>query len=657
MSIENSKLMNLADGKVLYDDLRGRIDENYSDLKNDITDLQADFFSKYNVLPPESVPVGTIKNVTITRTDDVFTFAGTANGSDSKEGLSLPLIPGEKYTVKVYTTSNKSVNASVRYRTAGGETNLGSFGTTSVPSLTFTCPSSYTRIYVKLGVINGVVYSDDEFKISMAVGESNPQYVKYGEGVSAYDGYARNKILSIEDEIASKGKFVTPEMFGAKGDGSENDTQAIVDCIAYGNTNGIPVLGFAYYRIRQAITISGNYQYIYLHRVYCSDSVGTAITVKKSYNRIIIDELNVTGANTQGIALVSDESNLTVSNIIQIQKLYANGNAIYLEGDSTHITSYNTFMLNYVSSGNGNAIHNGDNAIENQFYNARIECPNGWAIYKPAAMRCFGFSMEQNVLNGILISGRGAGGSFYGFRHVEMTDKLVARLNGDRLNTQGGTLIKIVGNQTQFNYESEEYVPYQAIDTSEMLDYTDPSIDVDPPTDWYVKWTKFNTATLGAYIYGKIKYGQFNTKNGGFPIGHMMHIVAGKKICKPVMESNYSITDALFDMRDDYEDNDNNQPYATRFTIDVANCVIHLAPSYCCMGYNKLIIDQSTPEKLCTVYNSYDDQNPIFNGQTAGAGVYELSCTCDLSETSEQIAGTSNYYTGRNDLWTVTKIG
>ena len=190
-----------------------------------------------------------------------------------------------------------------------------------------------------------------------------------------------------------------------------------------------------------------------------------------------------------------------------------------------------------------------------------------------------------------------------------------------------------------------------------MTDYTDPSIDVDPPSEWYPTWKRFNTASRGAYVYGKVKYGQYNTKNGGFPIGESMAIIAGKKICKPVIESTYTITDDDFDMRDNYLTDDNNQPYATKFNIDVADCVIHLAPSYCCMGYNRLIIDQTKSGKLCTVYKSYDDENPIFDGEDAGEGIYELLCTCDLSKAEIQIPGTENYYTGKNDMWTVTKIG
>ena len=637
-----------------------------SELKTEITQAEVNSFSKYNILPYERIKAGTIKNVVITRDDDLLTFNGTANGTDSIESEELDLIPGEKYTAKVYTSSNKNINASVRYKTNGVETNLGSFGTTSNNrTLTFTCPETYDRIYIKVGVNNGITYSNDEFKISISLGESNPVYVKYGEGTSSFDGYARKELIGINDRLNKITKFVTPEMFGAIGNGDGDDATALNQCLAYAIDKSIPVLGFGKYRVRQKITINCNYMYIFLNQLISYNDTGTLLVVKGSYNKIIINRLRAEAGTMEGIVLESTASIHTLSNFIQIEHLTAYGTAIKLQGDDSEGTptyiSYNTLMLNYVKSLYANAIVHAGYASENQFYNPRIECPNGWAFYTPTAARVFGASMENNVLNGIYIEGAGYGDSggntFFGCRHIEMTDKLVSRLNGNRPNAQGGTLIKVVGMTTGQNiYDTDCYIPYQAIDTSEATDYTDPVADVDPPHEWTPTWIRSNASTRIMQIRGRIKYGMFDSENGGFPLGDGMIITCGKKICNPVMDSAYSITEADFDMRDNYLSQSNNHPYATRFVIDVADCVIHLASSYCCMGYNKLVIDQSTPGKLCTVYNSYDDQHPIFDGETAGEGVYELTCMCDLSKSAEQIPDVQNIYTGRNDLWTVTKL-
>ena len=131
-------------------------------------------------------------------------------------------------------------------------------------------------------------------------------------------------------------------------------------------------------------------------------------------------------------------------------------------------------------------------------------------------------------------------------------------------------------------------------------------------------------------------------------------------MCKPNRKSVCTIEEADFDMRDIYGSQAHNFPYATKYRINVANCVIHLSTSYCCEGYNELIIDQSDPTKLCTIYKSSDSVTPIFDGQAEGAGIYKLSCECDYSLTADMLpndwTNPTYYYNGYNDVWTVEKL-
>lgn len=642
----------IEDGSISY----AKLTSSLQDKADGIDEITTESYSRYNVLSPEWLPTGTIKNVEITRNDDVFTFTGTASGSDSDFGSDLDLIPGAKYTVKIYTTSAKTINASIRYRNSSNvETNLASFGTQLNTPVTVTVPSTYSRIYIKLGVVNSNVYSGETYRISLALGETNPKYEKYGEGTSAYDGYSRVFLNKLNTDLKNISTFVTPEQFGAKGNGTSDDTAALNACLTYAITNSIPVFGANTYKVTSAIEIDCDDMSIYIHRINSAASIACALSLTGSRNNLIIDRIYTT--NSVGFRLLSTPTRVTQNNYIKSQSIYASGNAIEVYGvpvDNTDATliSYNTFMLNNVQSANGNCIVNGASCAENQFYNAKLKGENGWGIYEPRAMRCYGFSLESDLLNGIYMSA-GCSGTFIGFRHTELTDKLVYRMLGQSSYT-GGTLIKILGRfNQQFTYIASQYIPYQAIDTSEIVDYTDPTIDIDPPNDWFAKWTRFNLSTRSSIIMGNIRYGMYATQNGGFPLGDNITICAGKKICRPLVESSYTITTADFDMRDDYTSDDNCWPWATTFVIDVADCEIHLSPSYCCLGYNKLTIDQSTSGKLCTIYNSYDDDVPIFDGTTLSAGVYTLSCSCDLDAAADQIPGTSNYYTGRNDLWTV----
>lgn len=62
-----------------------------------------------------------------------------------------------------------------------------------------------------------------------------------------------------------KKDYVTPEMFGAIGDGVADDTKAIINTINFGIENNIPVFAFGKYATSETLTISGLYFIFYLY--------------------------------------------------------------------------------------------------------------------------------------------------------------------------------------------------------------------------------------------------------------------------------------------------------------------------------------------------------------------------------------------------------
>ena len=83
--------------------------------------------------------------------------------------------------------------------------------------------------------------------------------------------------------------------------------------------------------------------------------------------------------------------------------------------------------------------------------------------------------------------------------------------------------------------------------------------------------------------------------------------------------------------------------------------MITLSDSYCAIGYNSFIVDQSTQGKTCTIYTSDDNVNPIFDGATLGEGVYRVTALCNGNRiyggTSARIS-----YDLTNDVWEVEKL-
>ena len=709
MSIANgNKLMDLNDGQVIYNDLSDRIVRRAPGIRDTLTNYShgltdsiifvgnaqawgnARYANAKNLIRSNSTGSLTLQTVVITKYKNIVVLNGTASGGDDTAFYTDDTvdIPAGTYTFKIEpyvgegTTLGGTKNIYVDFWYDGNETTTRdvrgsvSLGTSAV-SASVTLTNHVYKIRVWVGVRSGAVYSDYRAFYSLlpsTAAITDTQQTVSATGTLVYNlpsemrevdtlmhestateiANTKDYVDKIGTDLKNISQFVTPEQFGAKGNGSANDTDALNACLAYAIANSVPVFGAKTYKVTSPIAIDCDDMTIYIHRINSSASIACALSLTGSRNNLIVDRIYTT--NSVGFRMLSSPTRTTQNNYFKSQIIYASGNAIEVYGvaenntDATLI-SYNTFMLNKVQSANGHCIVNGNYCAENQYYNAECVAPNGWGLYTPRAARCYGFSFEESLYGGIYMTG-GSSGSFAGFRHTELTDKIVYRMMGETGYT-GGTLIKIVGPYQQgFTYVASHYVPYQAIDTSEMTDYTDPDIDEMDPREWYAPWFRYNLSTRSSQILGEVKYGSFRYQNGGVILGNSMTIVAGKKICQPVMDTAFTVTENI-DMRDNYTSDDDCYPWASTFIIDVADCEIHLPPSYCCLGYKEFTVDQSTSGKLCTIYNSYDPDVPIFDGSTLGAGVYTLKCSCDLSMAATQIPTTANYYTGRNDLWEV----
>ena len=238
--------------------------------------------------------------------------------------------------------------------------------------------------------------------------------------------------------------------------------------------------------------------------------------------------------------------------------------------------------------------------------------------------------------------------TFIGCRYGEMVNKKlyeIAEYNGASLEDDEGTLIKVVRGGGIFI--GDRVIPYTCFDVSDMPTYSD-----TPTSDSWKEGTLWGGFRIIAPIANGTSY---LIKNGYSHLGKEMFIQAGRKICVPKYQSTYTITDADFDMRDAQGLLNNAKPYPTKMVIGVADCIIHLSDSYCSMGYDSFIVDQSDATKLCTIYDNRDASTPIFNGVTLGTGVYKLTCYCDCANTDY----TGSAYvtnTTENDVWSIEKI-
>ena len=452
--------------------------------------------------------------------------------------------------------------------------------------------------------------------------------------------YIDSKEIVVDDELT----YLRPEneAFGAVGDGTADDTTALNNCIAYAISHGMAVRAFRSYKTTSPVEIVGDHADIYIKKINYT-GVGSAVKINGSHNTIRINEITSGGI---GIELFTNNDNSSM-NIIEVEQVYSQSTGVYLNATNGFINC-NRFVIKRVYSTNGNCLEgagytdypefNKDARMaENYFYDTVMFCNNGWAIYKLPG-RYYNINMESNVKNGIYIDG--ANSAFFGCRYAEMINKKINAL-AEGTTADEGTLIKYI--RGSFVFVAERQIPYQCIDVSEAWDASNASADELNALMWG-----------GAIIQAPISMGMhYAIQNSSVLVGDTMFLWGNRKICVPKFDSIYTISTADFDMRDAQVMLNNVQPYATKFIVGVADCVIHLPTSYCSQGYSEFIVDQSTPGKTCTIYDARDSVTPIFNGATAGNGVYKFKAYCDIAAA---VGGTKVGNDGNNDTWIVEKL-
>ena len=161
-----------------------------------------------NILNPEHLGTGTVKTVSVVRTDDVLTYNGTATGTDSLDGTKFNVTEGATYTATVFTDSTKEINSMVRFFDASNTTletimlrsTTQPFNSINTP-YSFTVPTGAVTAMWRIGVIADVVYNDEEYHFELVEGSVAPtKYEKYNV-VTAVDTVARSQIEEIADSI------------------------------------------------------------------------------------------------------------------------------------------------------------------------------------------------------------------------------------------------------------------------------------------------------------------------------------------------------------------------------------------------------------------------------------------------------------------------
>ena len=138
--------------------------------------------------------------------------------------------------------------------------------------------------------------------------------------------YIDNKQINIDDELT----YVTPEAFGAIGDGFADDSIPINNCITYAFHKGVSVRGYQKYKTTQPIQISGNGADIYIRYI---EYTGTDYAVVYQGRRSVLQFGTIvssgTGIYVNADSLNTEQNNITVCAITASKygvSIYANKN-------------------------------------------------------------------------------------------------------------------------------------------------------------------------------------------------------------------------------------------------------------------------------------------------------------------------------------------
>lgn len=445
------------------------------------------------------------------------------------------------------------------------------------------------------------------------------------------------------DDYAGGGKvtYITPEDFGAFGDGSTDDSTAISECLEAASQTGKMVIMAGRYFITSPITITQSGL-----EIICNDIVynGTdcAVKIVGRENKIKIHSITSNGI---GLAFEAIGQKSTSYNSVEVNTIASQSHGIaFIKG--TSFAHQNTVKFELIRAGGSGCYGicflqpEGTNGFiaECNFYGGQIaNCE--WAVYKVGGnSRCYGFEIEENVQGG-----------FY----TNETGGLIIYFPRSAESQRDGNLpfYKFTGTDNVHIYGSSD-MPYTEIDLSEAIDvYTNASGQAHPLHE-----SKF--AVYEGQIIPKPHREGVNVEIPSI-YTHRAYIWGKYLIMTPHMAYRKVVEEAIFDTRIltsevDYDARLRKfSQLPTKFVVNTINTEIYLHESYCAFGFNEFEVEQANGF-TCKIYDKLN--NLIFDGTEQGDGLYKFNVYKDSTYCANHTTGLLRRdFTGH--YWQVLKLG
>lgn len=418
--------------------------------------------------------------------------------------------------------------------------------------------------------------------------------------------------------------YLTPEMFGAKGDYSTDDTAALNACLQAAAKRNLPVRGFKRYKTSEPIGIAGRNMDVDINTIRYKGT-DTAVTVEGWWNRVRIGRIY-----SDGIGLTIQSANdSTVYNQITLNDVIskeAHG-IVVANGGNPIFQNQIQFarILGSKKAGTHGITYAGDggSCAECTFTGGQISGYDYAVKLHSGNHKFYNIHVESNMEGGIWIIGGGC--LISGDRHAESSrDGKYCFLKMTTDNTMHA--VDVNGQ-----YTSACRMPVNEIDLSEVC-LTEGSEPID----------NGHYFSLNCPISPGIYYQSNEHKTHYLSDGAKLW--GGNIILNPTFQVYRKVTEAVFDNR---VNDQHLQPLPTTFEIGAENCQIYLHASYCFMGYATFEVIQTESYQA----DFYDWRGTkIFSGADHGAGRFRLQHLI----TAEDGKGR---YDGTGTQWVITRLG
>lgn len=418
--------------------------------------------------------------------------------------------------------------------------------------------------------------------------------------------------------------YLTPEMFGAKGDYSTDDTAALNACLQAAAKQNLPVRGFKRYKTSEPASIAGRNMDVDINTIRYKGT-DTAVTVEGWWNRVRIGRIY-----SDGIGLTIQSANdSTVYNQITLNDVIskeAHG-IVVANGGNPIFQNQIQFarILGSKKAGTHGITYAGDggSCAECTFTGGQISGYDYAVKLHSGNHKFYNIHVESNMEGGFWIIGGGC--LISGDRHAESSrDGKYCFLKMTTDNTMHA--VDVNGQ-----YTSACRMPVNEIDLSEVC-LTEGSEPID----------NGHYFTLNCPISPGIYYQSNEHKTHYLSDGAKLW--GGNIILNPTFQVYRKVTEAVFDNR---VNDQHLQPLPTIFEIGAENCQIYLHASYCFMGYATFEVIQTESYQA----DFYDWRGTkIFSGADHGAGRFRLQHLI----TAEDGKGR---YDGTGTQWVITRLG